>query len=104
MIRKEGVMKSIIISILVCVFIVVSGFQVLAKEWNAEQKEVWEAVVADIENFKTGNVEKVMASRHDDFVGWFGNKRLPYGKTGARTYYKGWFDYDISLNKRGKTL
>ena len=35
-----------------------------------------------------------MEVRHDDFVGWFGNKRSLYGKTGARSYYKGWFDWD----------
>ncbi|MEN8245448.1 MAG: nuclear transport factor 2 family protein [Thermodesulfobacteriota bacterium] len=87
-------MKPILISILVCIFIMATGFQVVGEEWTPDQKEVWDTLVADIENFKTGDVEKVMEARHDDFVGWFGNKRSLYGKTGARTYYKGWFGWD----------
>jgi ketosteroid isomerase-like protein len=75
-----------------------SGLQALGEQWTAEQKEVWNAVLADIENFKKGDVEKLMASRHDNFVGWFGNQISLYGKTGSRAYYKGWFDYDIPAN------
>ena len=88
-------MKSISISIVACVFIVASGLSSFAEELTAEQKEVWNAIVADIENFKIGDVDKLMEARHDDFVGWFGNKRSLYGKTGANTYYKGWFGWGV---------
>jgi len=46
--------KSIIISTLVVFIIVASSFQSFGQEWSAEQKEVWNVVIADIENFKKG--------------------------------------------------
>jgi ketosteroid isomerase-like protein len=91
-------MKSIIISIFVCVFIVASGFQAYGEELTAEQKEVWNAVVADVENFKTGDVDKVMEARHDDLILWWNNKSLPFDKELARYNYKGWFGYEIPKN------
>jgi hypothetical protein len=37
-------MKYIIISMLVCIFIVASGFQAFGEDWTSEQKEVWSVV------------------------------------------------------------
>ena len=56
-------MKSIIISIVVCVFIVASGFQALGADWTSEQKSVWKAVETDGELFKKGDVKGTIQLR-----------------------------------------
>lgn len=91
-------MKSIIISIFVCFLIVASGLSAFGQEWTAEQKEVWNVVVADIENFKTGDVDKIMEKRHDDLIIWWSNRTLAFGKKLATYQYKGWFDFEIPKN------
>ena len=88
-------MKSICITILVVAFIVTLSFQAIGEEWTAEQKEVWNVVVADIENFKAGDVDKLMEARHDDFVGWFGNETDIYDKDYSKLYYEGMFAFGI---------
>ena len=88
-------MKSIIITALVVIFIVASGFQAFGEEWTAEQKEVWNTLVADIENFKTGDVDKLMEARHDDFVGWFGTETDIYDKEDSKLYYEGMFAFGM---------
>ena len=50
-------MKSIIIFITVCVFVVASGLHAFGEEWTAEKKEVIETVRAIWEAFKDGDVE-----------------------------------------------
>ena len=88
-------MKSFLISILVCIFIVATGFPTVAEELSAEEKEVWNAVLADYEIIKTGDAKKLMAPRHKDFVGWFFNQQEVMDKVGSESFYKGWFGYDI---------
>ena len=61
-------MKSIIISILVCIFIVASGFQTIAEEWTAEQKEVWETVKGHWELIKNKDVKTLMDDFHDKML------------------------------------
>ena len=39
-------------------------FHATGAEWTDEQKEVWQAVEADTELFKKGDVEAIMADRH----------------------------------------
>lgn len=82
------------VSLFICGLIVFWGFQAIGEEWTAEEKEVWEVVVADYELFKKGDLEGVLASRHDDVVIWWGNKLIPYDKELIRVNYRGWFNYD----------
>ena len=97
-IKKGGIMKSISISILVCVFIVASGFQAFGEEWTAEQKEVWTVLITNIENFKTGDVDKIMEGLHDDFILWWNDMPIPVEKELAFYRYRAWFKYDIPKN------
>ena len=55
-------------------------------------------MVADVENFKTGDVDKIMEKRHDDFITWWGHNALPFNKDMAPYQYKGWFSYEIPKN------
>ena len=87
-------MKSIIISILVCIFIVASGFQTIAEEWTAEQKEVIETVKAIWEAYKNGDVEAIMEMKHDDVVEWWGDHSFPIKMEDSRFNYKGWIRYE----------
>ena len=82
------------ISVFLCGVIVFWGASVFGQEWTAEQKEVWDVVVADYELFKQGDVEGILASRHDDVAIWYGNKKVPLNKELLKLNYKGWFDYD----------
>ena len=50
---------------------------------------------ADRKKFKQGDIEGVLASRHDDVAIWWGNKPIPYDKKLLRPNYRGWFSYDI---------
>ena len=65
-------MKSLTISILVCIFMVASGLQAFGEEWTPEQKEVIETVRAIWEAFKDGDIEAIMAKKHDASVYWSG--------------------------------
>ncbi|MEN8245679.1 MAG: nuclear transport factor 2 family protein [Thermodesulfobacteriota bacterium] len=87
-------MKTIIISIMVCVFIVASGFQAFGEEWTAEQKEVWKAVETDGELFKKGDVEGIMSLRHNDVLIWWSGKKVPYDKELLRNGYQSFIDFD----------
>jgi ketosteroid isomerase-like protein len=87
--------KWILVSIILFGIIFLWNFQAFGQDWTVEQKEVWEVVVADYEKLKQGDIEGLLASRHDDIVIWWGNKPVPYDKKLIRTNYRGWFAYDI---------
>ncbi|UCD79798.1 MAG: nuclear transport factor 2 family protein [Desulfobacterales bacterium] len=84
----------ILVSIILFGIILLWNFQTFGQEWTIEQKEVWEAMLADVELFKQGDVEGILASRHDNVAIWWGNKPIPYDKELLSFNYKGWFDYD----------
>ena len=84
----------ILVSIILFGIIFLWNFQVYGQDWTAEQKEVWDVVVADFEKFKKGDVEGLLASRHDDVLIWWGNKPIPFYKKLLRANYRGWFSYD----------
>jgi hypothetical protein len=71
------------------------NFQAFGQDWTAAQKEVWEVVVADFEKFKQGDLEGILASRHDDVLIWWGEKPIPYDKKLSGADYGRWFSYDI---------
>ena len=96
--QGKSLLARVSVSLLICGLIVFWGFQAIGEEWTAEQKEVWEVVVADYELFKKGDVDGILASRHDDVVIWWGSKRIPYDKELVRFNYKNWFDYDKPVN------
>ncbi len=86
------------VPLLVAIVIFSFGFQVFAEEWSAEQKEVWNVLLADIENFKKGDVQKIMDERHDDLVIWWNTRPEPFDKELAPYRYSAWFKYDIPKN------
>jgi hypothetical protein len=83
------------ISLFLCGVIVFWCSHAIGADWTAEQKEVWDVVVADYEKFKKGDVEGLLASRHDDVGIWWNNKPTPFDKKLAGSNYRGWFSYDI---------
>ena len=94
----------VLVSIILLGIFLLWNSKAFGQEWTTEQKEVWDAVVADIENFKKGDVEGILASRHDDVVIWWGNKQVPFDKELLKLNYKGWFDYDKPVNWELKPL
>lgn len=86
------------ISLLLSGTILFWNFEAIGQEWSSEQKEVWQAVEADIESFKKGDLEGIMASRHDDAIIWWSNRSMPCDKKLALFNYKDWFDYDMPVN------
>ena len=87
-------MKSLIIFILVCIFMVASGLQAFGEEWTPEQKEVIETVRAIWEAFKDGDIEAIMAKKHDDSVYWSGLEPFPNNKENIRYSYQEWIKYE----------
>jgi ketosteroid isomerase-like protein len=87
-------MKTIIITIFVCAFIVASSFKAIGEEWTPEQKEVIETVKAIWEASKNGDVEAIMAMKHDDVVEWWSDHSFPIKKEDSRFNYKGWIQYE----------
>jgi hypothetical protein len=49
----------------------------------------------EFEKFKQGDVEGLLASRHDDVLIWWGDKPIPFDKKLLDFNYGGWFKYDI---------
>ena len=84
----------ILVSIIILGIILLLNSKAFGQEWTAEQKEVWDIVVADYELFKEGDLEGILASRHDDVAILYGNKTVPLDKGLLKLNYKGWFDYD----------
>jgi len=80
-------MKSIIISIVVCFFIVASGFQAFGKDWTSEQKEVWSVVEQYYSNIVNGDVASTMALIHDKSLELFSDKSIPLNKDLLRNEY-----------------
>jgi hypothetical protein len=84
----------VLVSIILFGIILLWNSKAFGQEWTAEQKEVWEAVEADFEKFKQGDLEGILASRHNDVVIWYGDEAMPFNKKMASFNYKEWFDYD----------
>lgn len=53
----------------------------VAQEWSAEQKKVWENVEAYSELASKGDVEGFMSYIHPDFSGWYSKAALPDDKS-----------------------
>jgi ketosteroid isomerase-like protein len=85
----------VLVSVILFGILLLWNSKAFGQEWTTEQKEVWKVVVADIELFKQGDIEGILAARHDDLVIWWGSKPIPFDKELLRFNYKGWFDYDI---------
>ena len=90
--QGKSLMAKVVVFLLFCFAIVFWSFQVFGQEWTAEQKEIWEVVVADWELLKQGNLE--MPNRHDNATVWLSNKMLPFGGKFMREAYKRWLDWD----------
>ena len=87
-----------VVSIVICGMFLLLSAQAFGQEWTAEQKEVWKAVETDIELFKKGDLEGILALRHDDVVIWWSNKPIPYDKELLEINYRSWFNYDKPVN------
>jgi len=74
-------MKSIIISTLVCFFIVASGFQSFGEEWTAEQKEVWASVEQNWESFKNGDLKAFINGYHEKSIVLYGDNPSTLNKS-----------------------
>jgi len=80
-------MKSIVISVLICILIVASGFQALAEEWTTEQKEVWATIEGMWDSIKKGDVEDLMSRRHDKVLELYYRFPSPLNKDQIRSNY-----------------
>ena len=90
-------MKSIIISIFVCVFVFASGLSAFGQEWTAEQKEVWATIEAVWKAIEKGDVESAMARRHDNYRGLYSGRPTPTNKDQARKGTERWLSGDFRL-------
>jgi uncharacterized protein DUF4440 len=82
-------MKSIIIFITVCIFVVAPGLQAFGEEWTAEQKEVWDSVEGFWDAMKTGDVYSALERHHDKMQNWISMNPYPAEKKQMRSEYNG---------------
>ena len=78
----------IIVSVILFGIILLLNSKAFGQDWTAEQKEVWDVVVADYELFKEGDVEGILASRHDDVAILYANKKVLLDKQLLKLNYK----------------
>lgn len=102
--QKRSNMATVFITLFFCGIVIFWGSHVIGQEWTAEQKEIWELVEADYELFKQGDLQGILASRHDDVVIWSGIHLFPMNKKALRNNYKNWFASDKPVNWELKPL
>jgi hypothetical protein len=66
--QEKNLLTWILVSIILLGIFLFWNSKAFGQEWTAEQKEVWEAVQASWEAGKKGNVEAVLAMKHDNAV------------------------------------
>jgi hypothetical protein len=96
-------MKSVIIFITVCVFVVASGLQAFGEEWTAEQKEVWKTVEAQWELILKGDFEALVENYHKDVLIWWPQNSNPSRKESMEGQFKD-FGYIESASDRKNAL
>jgi len=83
-------MKSIIISIFVCVFILGSGFHALGAEWSEAQKEIWNLEKMYWEYLKNEDIQAYNKLLHDNVVSMRARKYDTINKPEELDYVKIW--------------
>ena len=78
--QEKNFLTWILVSIILLGIFLIWNSKAFGQEWTAEQKEVWDAVIASNEKVKQGDVEGVLSSEHDDVIIWWGDKKIPLGK------------------------
>ena len=87
-------MKSIIISIIVGIFIVASGFQAYGEEWTAEQKAVWKIVELYWEIAKQGDTKALIANYSTmESYEWLASEEKPLGIKELKPHLQEWLSY-----------
>jgi len=84
-------MKSVIIFITVCVFVVASGLQAFAEKWTAEQKKVWKTVEAQWELILKGDYKALVENYHKDVLIWWPQNSNPSRKESMEGQFKDLF-------------
>lgn len=92
-------MKSITISTLICMLILASGFNALAEEWTADQKEVWKVIDNIWMSAKNadGNEKALLEGLHDNFICLYGDKSMLFDKDRLVMKNKAWKPTSIEL-------
>lgn len=96
--KDVNLLTWILVSIIIIGFFLLLNSKAFGQEWTAEQKEVWEVVKADIELSKHGDIEGILASRHNDILSLWSSKPIPFDKELLRFNLENWFNYDKPVN------
>ena len=64
--KTMNLLTWVLVSVILFGILLLWNSKAFGQEWTDEQKEVWEVVVADFELFKKGDLEGLLASRHDE--------------------------------------
>ena len=92
--QGTSLLARISVSLFICGLIVSWGFQVSGEELTEAQKELWKIEETGWEYCKQGDVEAVMAGRHDDSISWWPSRAIPVGKSAIKGSFRNWFAYD----------
>jgi ketosteroid isomerase-like protein len=88
--QKGDTMKSIMITLGIGIFVMVTGFQVFSMELTAEQNEIWNITQKGWESIKKADLEAVMSDWHEKGFSLFSMDPQPLTKDQVRSSYEGW--------------
>ncbi len=103
---RTNLIVRVAIFLLLCIIIVFWGSQSIGEEWTAEQKEVWTSVQANWETIKKGDVEAMLALKHDDIAAWYDGYPEPLRKELMVQSYINWINHNkiVSYKLRPLTI
>ena len=92
--QHANLMKSVLVSLLLCGIMVFWGFQVSGEEWTDAQMELWKITETSWKNMILGDVDALIALGTKGSLEWWPTKKKPYYANAIMEEYKRWFDYD----------
>jgi len=94
----------ILVSIIILGFILLLNSKAFGQEWTAEQKEVWEAVETNWDAIKNGNVEGILALKHENAFLWSRPYPEPITKDMLEVICKNWFESEKPTSAKIRPL
>ena len=90
--KDMNLSRWIFVSFILFGTVLIWNSKAFGQEWTAEQKEVWKAVETNWEAIKNGNVEGVLALKHENAFLWSRPYPEPITKGMLEVIYKDWFE------------
>ena len=81
-------MKRIVGIVSLIVLLCLASANTYSQNWSEEQLEVWAVVENSWDGWLGGDMDKVLATIHEDYQGWSNRNALPVSKALAKKMYE----------------